>query len=487
VAAENTPPVAPRAAAPVASRRASAAPPPLFEDASPASQAYLTAARARLQGLARADGSLARARGAGPAPSAAQAGRGFDLQLRGTLPTAPRASPQPLDSWLAHAAPSPCGAEAAAAAARRRGAAPAKPVLVAYTPPPPGADGTPAGGSGDAPRSRWLRDTPGRVGVAPAPLALTPPALIGSASPLSPTPTPGVSPLPPPPARAAAETHTSPLAEPAMQQQPEEFSFRLSELTPAAQRQRATGPAQPVPARADAGVGPSPPAGGFADSPALFGGAGGDDLDAPPMPDFDDDAADVGGDAGGWDDGADDGDAAAAAAAAAAARAKRATRPPGTPNKRLKAAMRARKSLAHAGLRTEEATGVRRSTRERLRPLEYWRNETKTYGRTHRSLPTVTAVTLRSPEPAWPAPDGWKPPRARAGRVPAAGAPRGQLAASDSDDASGDEAGGGSDSEPAPRRKAKPASKGSKRAKAAAKAPLLAGGSDVDDDGDNSA
>jgi len=149
--------------------------------------------------------------------------------------------------------------------------------------------------------------------------------------------------------------------------------------------------------------------------------------------------------------------------------------------------MRARKSLAHAGLRTEEATGVRRSTRERLRPLEYWRNETKTYGRTHRSLPTVTAVTLRSPEPAWPAPDGWKPPRARAGRVPAAGAPRGQLAASDSDDASGDEAGGGSDSEPAPRRKAKPASKGSKRAKAAAKAPLLAGGSDVDDDGDNSA
>ena len=62
-------------------------------------------------------------------------------------------------------------------------------------------------------------------------------------------------------------------------------------------------------------------------------------------------------------------------------------------------------------MQLEEGSGVRRSTRAHLRPLEYWRNETKAYGRQHQSLPTVASVTLRSPEPQWPAPAGWKPPR----------------------------------------------------------------------------
>jgi len=79
----------------------------------------------------------------------------------------------------------------------------------------------------------------------------------------------------------------------------------------------------------------------------------------------------------------------------------------GTPNKRLRAAFAARKSLAAAGLTNRPPDGVRRSTRDRIRPLEYWRNETKAYGRSHVSLPTVASVTLRSPEPVWPAPDGW--------------------------------------------------------------------------------
>jgi len=108
----------------------------------------------------------------------------------------------------------------------------------------------------------------------------------------------------------------------------------------------------------------------------------------------------------------------------AAAAAARPRRPAGTPNKRLKAAFRARQSLAGAGLRTDADTGVRRSTRERIRPLEYWRNETKSYGRdgSTRALCTLQTVTLRSPEPHWPAPDGRKR-RAAAAAAAAAAAP----------------------------------------------------------------
>ena len=39
-----------------------------------------------------------------------------------------------------------------------------------------------------------------------------------------------------------------------------------------------------------------------------------------------------------------------------------------------------------------------------MRPLEYWRNEKKSYGRSHNSLPTVKTVDLASPNPEWPAP-----------------------------------------------------------------------------------
>jgi hypothetical protein len=44
-------------------------------------------------------------------------------------------------------------------------------------------------------------------------------------------------------------------------------------------------------------------------------------------------------------------------------------------------------------LENEDGKPVRRSTRDRSRPLEYWRGEKKTYSRQHQSLPTVGAVT----------------------------------------------------------------------------------------------
>ncbi|GLC48564.1 hypothetical protein PLESTB_000111700 [Pleodorina starrii] len=67
-----------------------------------------------------------------------------------------------------------------------------------------------------------------------------------------------------------------------------------------------------------------------------------------------------------------------------------------------------RKSLAAAGhgLTIDEELGTRRSTRTRVRPLEYWRGETKSYGRNHKTMPTVNAITMRTPEPQWPLPTG---------------------------------------------------------------------------------
>ncbi|KAG2435373.1 hypothetical protein HXX76_007445 [Chlamydomonas incerta] len=62
-----------------------------------------------------------------------------------------------------------------------------------------------------------------------------------------------------------------------------------------------------------------------------------------------------------------------------------------------------RKSLAGDGLMVDEG-GTRRSTRSRVRPLQYWRGEAKTYDRTHKSLPTVKAIKMRTPEPKWPRP-----------------------------------------------------------------------------------
>lgn len=54
-----------------------------------------------------------------------------------------------------------------------------------------------------------------------------------------------------------------------------------------------------------------------------------------------------------------------------------------------------RKSLADAG--TSWESGVRRSTRFRTKPLEYWKGERMVYGRVHESLSTVIGVKCMSP------------------------------------------------------------------------------------------
>ncbi|XP_021848117.1 centromere protein C [Spinacia oleracea] len=54
-----------------------------------------------------------------------------------------------------------------------------------------------------------------------------------------------------------------------------------------------------------------------------------------------------------------------------------------------------RTSLYYAGTKWE--AGVRRSTRIRMRPLEYWRGERFLYGRVHQSLLTVIGVKYASP------------------------------------------------------------------------------------------
>ncbi|XP_042411861.1 uncharacterized protein LOC122001270 isoform X1 [Zingiber officinale] len=54
-----------------------------------------------------------------------------------------------------------------------------------------------------------------------------------------------------------------------------------------------------------------------------------------------------------------------------------------------------RKSLANDGMKWE--SGVRRSTRIKHRPLEYWRGERFLYGRIHDSLATVIGVKYASP------------------------------------------------------------------------------------------
>lgn len=54
-----------------------------------------------------------------------------------------------------------------------------------------------------------------------------------------------------------------------------------------------------------------------------------------------------------------------------------------------------RKSLAAAGTNWE--AGVRRSTRIKSRPLEYWRGERFLYGRVHESLTTVIGIKYESP------------------------------------------------------------------------------------------
>ncbi|GFH08909.1 uncharacterized protein HaLaN_03952 [Haematococcus lacustris] len=55
-----------------------------------------------------------------------------------------------------------------------------------------------------------------------------------------------------------------------------------------------------------------------------------------------------------------------------------------------------------AGLLLDDGDGMRRSSRSRIRPLEYWRNEHKLYGRQHKTLPTVVGIETRTPNPDWP-------------------------------------------------------------------------------------
>ncbi|PSS07458.1 Ring-infected erythrocyte surface antigen like [Actinidia chinensis var. chinensis] len=69
--------------------------------------------------------------------------------------------------------------------------------------------------------------------------------------------------------------------------------------------------------------------------------------------------------------------------------------------KRPPRAVHKRKTLSHrqslAGAGTDWESGVRRSKRIRMRPLEYWRGERFLYGRIHESLTTVIGVKYVSP------------------------------------------------------------------------------------------
>jgi len=89
--------------------------------------------------------------------------------------------------------------------------------------------------------------------------------------------------------------------------------------------------------------------------------------------------------------------------------ASAAKKPLRSPHQRLKKHLKNRKSLAPHGLKTHEETGLRRSTRRKVKPLHYWRNEKVEYGREHRSLATIVSISLRSPDEFWPAPDKRKP------------------------------------------------------------------------------
>eukprot|EP00882_Tetradesmus_deserticola_P012751 GHRQ01013515.1.p1 GENE.GHRQ01013515.1~~GHRQ01013515.1.p1 ORF type:complete len:141 (+),score=70.65 GHRQ01013515.1:77-499(+) len=51
------------------------------------------------------------------------------------------------------------------------------------------------------------------------------------------------------------------------------------------------------------------------------------------------------------------------------------------------------------------ADGRRLSTRQRNKPMEFWRNERVEYARDHQSLPTVKTRVAVTPDPVWPAPD----------------------------------------------------------------------------------
>ena len=107
-----------------------------------------------------------------------------------------------------------------------------------------------------------------------------------------------------------------------------------------------------------------------------------DDMPAPVNDDDDDDDDAVNDDFGGFDNDVYDDDVEAAVVVPDKPKAPRVKK---TPNRRLKKDFASRKSLAGHGIKLDVDTGVRRSTRTRMRPLEYWRNEKKSYGRSHNS------------------------------------------------------------------------------------------------------
>ena len=84
-------------------------------------------------------------------------------------------------------------------------------------------------------------------------------------------------------------------------------------------------------------------------------------------------------------------------------------KPRGEAHKRLREEMARRKSLAFGGLQTivvEDLGGgqqkVRKSSRQRQKPLEYWRGEKKVYERVHGSLPTIKATQRQTRNKMWP-------------------------------------------------------------------------------------
>uniref|UniRef100_A0A061QPW6 Uncharacterized protein n=2 Tax=Tetraselmis sp. GSL018 TaxID=582737 RepID=A0A061QPW6_9CHLO len=72
------------------------------------------------------------------------------------------------------------------------------------------------------------------------------------------------------------------------------------------------------------------------------------------------------------------------------------------PNQRLREAAKRASTPGIIGAGTKTVGGLRRSTRQRYQPLEYWRNEHKEYSRNHSSMPTVVNVATRTPDSAWP-------------------------------------------------------------------------------------
>lgn len=173
-------------------------------------------------------------------------------------------------------------------------------------------------------------------------------------------------------------------------------------LAGGAMLERREGGLTPLPLPTDLGMG----------SPALFSPPmeEGDLAPAGAFEGSDDDEDD--GIGGGYDFGIgfeDDGaDFAFAPAPTDDARATREPRPKKPKHARLREQVRKRQSLAVPGVgldRSPEQNRIRRSTRDRTKPIEWWRGEGFEYSRQFHSLATVGQWTTKAQDPIWPAPD----------------------------------------------------------------------------------